>query len=122
MLALSTAWSVGNTDEIGAVMTAGLDYLPAELVLAGLALALFGLWPHGFGFTWAGYAVMTFIAVLGPGLKLAQWVLDLAPTTHVGNPPLGAVDAGNLATLAIVAIALVLIGFLAFHRRDVPRA
>lgn len=78
-------------------MTAGLDYLPAELVLAGLALALFGLWPRGFGFTWAGYAVMTFIAVLGPGLKLAQWVLDLAPTTHVGNPPLGAVDAGNLA-------------------------
>ncbi len=39
VLALSTAWSVGNTDEIGAVMTAGLDYLPAELVFAGLALA-----------------------------------------------------------------------------------
>lgn len=30
-------------------MKAGLDYLPAELVLAGLALALFGLWPRGFG-------------------------------------------------------------------------
>ena len=89
VLALSTAWSVGNTDEFGAIMTAGLDYLPAELVLAGLALALFGLWPRGFGLTWAAYAVATFIAFLGPGLKLAQWVLDLAPTTHVGNPPLG---------------------------------
>jgi ABC-2 type transport system permease protein len=51
VLALSTAWSVGNADEFGAVMTAGLDYLPAELVLGGLALALFGLWPRGFGFT-----------------------------------------------------------------------
>jgi ABC-2 type transport system permease protein len=49
-------------------------------------------------------------------------VLDLAPTTHVGNPPLGTVDAGNLAALAIVAIALVLVGFMAFRRRDVPRA
>ena len=106
VLALSTAWSVGNTDEIGAIMTAGLDYLPAELVFAGLALALFGLWPRGFGLTWAAYAAATFIALLGPGLKLAQWVLDLAPTTHVGNPPLGTVDAGNLAALAIVAIAL----------------
>jgi ABC-2 type transport system permease protein len=121
VLALSTAWSVGNTDEFGVIMDAGLDYLPAELVLAGLALALFGLWPRGFGFAWAGYAVVTFIAVLGPGLKLAPWVLDLAPTTHVGNPPLRAVDAGNLAALAIVATALVLVGFIAFRRRDVPR-
>ena len=122
VLALSTAWSVGTTDEIGAVMTAGLDYLPAELVLAGLALALFGLWPRGYGLTWAAYAMATFIAFLGPGLKLTPWVRDLAPTTHVGNPPLATVDAGNLATLAAVAIALTLGGFVAFRRRDIPRA
>ena len=121
VLALSTAWSVGNPDEFGTIMTAGLDYLPAELVLGGLALALFGLWPRGFGLAWAGYAVATFIAFLGPGLKLAQWVLDLAPTTHVGNPPLGTVEARNLAALATIAISLVLIGFTAFRRRDVPQ-
>ena len=103
-------------------MTAGLDYLPAELVLAGLALALFGLWPRGFGLAWAGYAAATFLAFLGPALKLRQWVLDLAPMTHVGNPPLGTVDTGPLAALAIVAIALVLVGFMAFRHRDVPRA
>jgi ABC-2 type transport system permease protein len=49
-------------------------------------------------------------------------MLDLAPTTHIGNPPLGTVDAGNLITLALVAVALVLLGFTAFHRRDIPRA
>ena len=122
VLALSTAWSVGNTNEFGAIMNAGLAYLPAELVLAGLALALFGLWPRSFGFTWAAYAAATFIAFLGPGLKLTRWVLDLAPTTHVGNPPQGTVDAGNLTALAVIATALVLVGFIAFHRRDVPRA
>jgi ABC-2 type transport system permease protein len=121
VLAVSTAWSVGNTDEFGAIMTAGLDYLPAELVFAGLALALFGLWPRGFAFAWAAYAVATFIAFLGPGLKLAQWVLDLAPTTHVGNPPLGTAHAGSLAALTVLAIALVVVGFIAFRRRDVPR-
>ena len=41
------------------------------------------------GLIWAAYAAATFIAFLGPGLKLAQWILDLAPTTHVGNPPTG---------------------------------
>jgi ABC-2 type transport system permease protein len=122
VLALCTAWSAGDTGEFGAIMTAGLDYLPAELVLAGLALALFGLWPRGFGLAWAGYAVATFIAFLGPGLKLPQWMLDLAPTTHIGNPPLGTADAANLAALAIVAIALALAGFMAFHHRDIPRA
>jgi ABC-2 type transport system permease protein len=122
VLALSTAWSVGNTDEFGAIMTAGLDHLPAELVFAAVALALFGWWPRGFGLAWAGYAAATFVAFLGPGLKLARWVLDLAPTTHVGNPPLGTVHAESLATLTIVALALVLVGLLAFRRRDVPRA
>src|SRR4051794_13310611 len=49
VLAVSSAWSVGNTDEFGAIMRAGVDYLPAELLFAGLALAHFGLWPRGFG-------------------------------------------------------------------------
>jgi len=122
VLALSTASSVGNTDEFAAIVTAGLDYLPAELVLGGLALALFGLWPRGVALAWAGFAAAAFIAFLGPGLKLAPWVLDLAPTTHIGNPPLGTVDAGNLAALATLAIAVVLVAFIAFRRRDVPRA
>jgi ABC-2 type transport system permease protein len=122
VLALSTASSVGNTDEFAAIVTAGLDYLPAEMVLGGVALALFGLWPRGFALAWAGFAAATFIAFLGPGLKLAPWVLDLAPTTHIGNPPLGTVHAGNLAALATLAIAVVLVAFIAFRRRDVPRA
>jgi len=122
VLALSTAWSVGNTDEFGATMTAGLEYLPAELVPAALALALFALWPRGFALIWAAYAMATFIALLGPGLKLAQWILDLAPTAHVGNPPLGTVDMNSLATLAIVAIALALVALAAFRRRNLRRA
>ncbi|MCU7730869.1 hypothetical protein ODJ79_44755 [Actinoplanes sp. KI2] len=121
VLALSTAWSVGSTDDTRAVMVAGLDYLPAELVFGGLALALFGRWPRGFGFAWAAYAAAAFIAFLGPGLKLAGWMLHLSPTTLVGNPPLGTAQADRLAALAIVAGAFVLVGFIAFRRRDVPR-
>ncbi|HZX07895.1 hypothetical protein [Kribbella sp.] len=122
VLAVSTAWSIGIANDFGAIMKSGLDYLPAELVLAGLALVLFGTWPRGFGLAWAGYAVAAFIAFLGPGLKLAPWVLALAPTTHIGNPPLGTVDPDSLLGLSGVGAALLLLGFRAFTRRDIPRA
>jgi polyether ionophore transport system permease protein len=120
-LALATAWSVGNPGEIGAVGRAVLDYLPAELLFAGLALAVFGLWPRGL----AGLGRVRARDLRRPARSRPQarpWLLDLAPTTHVGNPPRATVHAGSLAALAVIAIALALAGFVAFRRRDIPRA
>ena len=65
---------------------------------------------------------MTFIAFLGPGLKFRQWVLDLSPTTHVGNPPVGAIQTGTLTVMTGVAVTLMAIGFAAFRRRGIPQA
>jgi ABC-2 type transport system permease protein len=47
--------------------------------------------------------------------------VDLAPTSHVGNPPAGTADAAGLSALGILALALLLTGFISFRRRDVPR-
>ncbi len=121
VLGLATALSVGGTAPIGPALGSGLAYLPAELVLAGLALAVYGLRPRLFGLAWVGFGVMTFIAFLGPGLKLHQWVLDVSPTTHVGNPPVGAIHTGPLLLMTLVAAALVAGGFAAFRRRGVPQ-
>ncbi len=121
VLGLTTAWSVGDTAELGPIIGSGLAYVPAEVVLAGLALALYGLRPRLFGLAWVGFAVTAFIAFLGPGLKLHQWVLDVSPTTHVGNPPQGAVEVGGLAVLTVVAASLVAVGFVAFRQRGVPQ-
>lgn len=121
VLGLATALSAGDMAEFGPAIGSGLAYLPAELVLAGLALALYGLRPRLFAIAWAGYAVMTFIGFLGPGLKFPQWVLDISPTTHVGNPPAGTIQAGALTIMAAVALALMVIGFAAFRRRGVPQ-
>lgn len=121
VLGLATALSVGDLAELGPTLSSGLAYLPAELVLAGLALAIYGLRPRLFGLAWAGYALMTFIAFLGPGLNLHQWLLDLSPTTHVGNPPVGAIQTGALTVMTGVAVALIAIGFAAFRRRGVPQ-
>ncbi len=121
VLGLATALAVGDLTEFGAILGSGLAYLPAELVLAALAVAVYGLRPALFAVAWVGYAVMTVIAFLGPGLKFRQWVLDLSPTTHVGNPPVGAVDPGALTVMAAVAAALAVVGFVAFRRRGIPQ-
>ena len=122
VLALGTHWSVGEGVDSVKIMTAGLAYLPAELVLAGLAFAVYGLRPRAFPAAWAAYAFAGFVAFLGPGLQLSQWVLDLAPTTHVGNPPLGSTSWLNLGLLAAVGTGLAVVGAIAFRRRDIPQA
>ena len=122
VLGLATALSVGDLAALGPSLSSGLAYLPAELVLAGLALAIYGLRPRLFGIAWAGYAVTTFIAFLGPGLHLNRWFLDLSPTTHVGDPPVGAIQAGALTAMTGVAVILIAIGFTAFRRRGIPQA
>ncbi len=118
----ATALSVGDAADGGDILRSSLAYLPAELVLAGLALALYGLRPRWFPLAWVGYAAVTFIAFLGPALDVRQAVLDLAPTTHIGNPPVGSVQASDVVALTAVALVLALVGFLAFRRRGVPQA
>jgi ABC-2 type transport system permease protein len=122
LFGLSAAASMGDTSQVGRLLLAGLAYLPAELVFAGLALVLFGLVPRLFAVAWACYAAVAFIAFLGPGLKLPGLVLDLAPTTHVGNPPLGTVEALPLVVLAAIAAALFVAAVVGFRRRGVPQS
>jgi len=121
VLAFATALAVGDLAELGPTVGSGLAYLPAELVLAGLALAISGIRPRLFWIAWAGYAASTFVAFLGAGLNLPRWVVDLSPTTHVGNPPAGATQTGGLVVMAGIALSLSIIGFVAFRRRDIPQ-
>lgn len=114
------AWSTGTALDLGRILAAGAAYVPAELVVGTLAVALFGLWPPALPAAWAAVALVAFIAFLGPGLKLPHWVLDLSPTTHVGNPPLGSVDGLPLVVLGAISAVLAGAGAIGFRRRGVP--
>ena len=121
VLAAGMAWSMGTAVNLGRVLGAGAAYLPAELLIGGLALALFGLWPRALPLGWAAFGFVAFIAFLGPGLKLPGWVLDLSPPTHVGNPPLGTVEALPLVALGAIAAVLGVAAAVGFRRRGVPQ-
>jgi ABC-2 type transport system permease protein len=71
---------------------------------------------------WAALAGITFIAFLGPGLRLPTWLLDLSPTAHVGHPPLEAAQPPQLVALGAMAAILCVAAAFGFRRRGVPRS
>ncbi len=121
VLATTAAWSMGGAVHLGRVLGAGAAYLPAELLVFSVALGLFGWRPRAVPVGWAAFALVAFIGFLGPGLKLAGWVLDLSPTTHVGNPPLGTVEALPLVILGGITAALIVVAVVGFRRRALPQ-
>ena len=66
--------------------------LPASLAVAGAAVVLFGLAPRAsVAGAWTVVGVLVLIALFGQVLRLAQWILDVSPFTHVPKLPGAAV-------------------------------
>jgi ABC-2 type transport system permease protein len=59
------------------------------------------------------------ISQLGPMLQFDQWILDLAPFTHVPQLPGAEMTWTPLAWLLAVAAASVVFGLGGFLRRDI---
>jgi ABC-2 type transport system permease protein len=122
VFAATSALSTGDSGYLGTLLKSGLAYLPAELVIAAVAVVLYGFVPHAFALAWAAFGAVAFIALLGSGLQLPDWVLNLSPLTHVGKPPVDAIDTTALAWLALVAALLASAAFTGFRRRRIPQA
>lgn len=119
-LGVCAAWSLQRSDTIAASIGSGVDFLPAEALVASCALVVFSARPRVFPVVWLGYAVTTAIAFLGPGLRAPAWVMDLSPTHHVGSPPAEAVNGAGLVVLTALAVVGFVVAFLCFRRRSVP--
>ncbi|GLZ31579.1 exporter of polyketide antibiotics [Lentzea sp. NBRC 105346] len=97
---------------------ASLAQLPAAWVVAGVALALFGLFPQLTGVSWAVLATSLLVTLLGPALQLDQWVLDIVPYTHIPKLPGASWTFEPFLWLTGVAVLLLAAGFIGFRRRD----
>jgi ABC-2 type transport system permease protein len=104
--------------QVSSVLGNALVQLPATLVVAGIALALFGLAPRYVIGSWVALTIFLLLGQLGPILQLPQWLMDLSPFTHI--PKLTAqVSAAPLIWLSVVAVVLGVAGLAGFRRRDV---
>ena len=114
-----TASAAGAPIEIGDVVRQALVEIPAVWVLIGLCLALVGAGPAVRMASWLGVVATFALTILGPLFKLPTWMLGISPLWHV--PTIGAPESGDveLLALALIAAALITVGFAGYRRRDV---
>jgi polyether ionophore transport system permease protein len=104
--------------ELPTVLAGALVQGPAALVVAGVAIALFGLAPRLSTTAWLVVVAALLIGQLGGILRLNRWVTDLSPFTHVPRVPGHEVTATPLIWLTAVATLLTVAGLIGFRRRD----
>jgi len=110
------------SDEGGAVVSMlgyALAYVPAALVLGGIAVLLLGAAPRATSLAWVAMAFCFVVGWLGGLLQPPQWVFDASPFSHTPAAPAEAVTAAPLLALTGVAVACVVGGLVGFRRRDV---
>lgn len=105
--------------DIWRIVGASLVQLPAVWVMAGVAIAAFGLIPR---LTSAGWGVLVgfiLLSELGPLLNLRQWVMNISPFTHVPKLPGGSFSVVSIVALATAAAVLTAAGLVGLRRRDI---
>lgn len=110
--------ATGDPGQLLRLVALSLVYVPASLVLAGVAVVLWGWVPRASQAAWAPFAVCLVIGWLGGVLDFPDWFADLSPFTHVPEAPVQTVTAGPLVMLVGVALVTTAAGLVGFRRRD----
>lgn len=93
--------------------------LPSAWLLAAVTTALYGLMPRFSPVAWAVLVAFIAVYLIGSLSGLSQWLLDLEPFAHI--PRVGDGDFTPIPLLWLLGIdaTLILVGAVAFRRRDV---
>ncbi|KMJ59447.1 ABC transporter permease [Bacillus sp. LL01] len=100
-------------------MKAGLVYLPALWVMTGIGVVTVGIKPKLTGITWLVLGYSFFVVYLGRMLQLPDWMANLSPYGHIPQIPVEEISYLNLATLSLLALVLMIAGFMGFRKRDI---
>jgi len=118
-LGVAYALTVGDMSQVGRLVAASAVYVPAALLLGGLAALLMGWLPRAVAVAWGGLAFCFVIGWLGGLLQPPDWVSDLSPYSHVPQVPAEAVQAAPLVTLTALTVAAVALAVVGLRRRDI---
>ena len=106
--------------QVARMAGAAMAQLPSALVLAAVAVLVFGLLPGiSVPAAWTALGLVVFINLFGQVLQLSHWILDLSPFTHAPRLPGGTVSAAPLLWLCALALAMSVAGLAGLRRRDI---
>ena len=94
-------------------------YVPALWVMLGLGVFVTGVLPKFAMLVWAYFAYIFIAGFFGDMLNLPEWAIRLSPMGFVPRLPLDEVRAGSMLGLTVVAVALGVLGFVFYRRRDI---
>lgn len=109
----------GDAGQFPRLIAAALVQVPAALVLAAVAIAVFGLMPRRSLLGWIPLVVTALVVFLGEVLQLPQWARDVSPFEHV--PAVIVTGFETLPTVALLAVAAGFagLGWWGGARRDI---
>lgn len=108
----------GDAGQVLRLTGAALATVPAVLVLAGVAVALFGSSLRLALVAWAGLGVVVLVELFGELLRLPSWSRMISPLQHVPALPAEDLRAVPLLVLTAIAVALTAVGLARFRSRD----
>ena len=121
--AVSNGVASGDYGAGWGIVWAGLVQAPAVLALGAFVFAVFACAPRWAGaVSWVALAASFVIGQFGDLLDLPQAVLNLSPFTHVPAVPAAPFAAVPVLSLTAAAVSLVVVGVVAFRRRDLAIA
>jgi ABC-2 type transport system permease protein len=101
------------------VLGAALARLPATMVVAAVAVFLFGLLPwESIALAWTAVALVGVIGVFGPPLQWPAWMMDISPFTQIPKLSGGTVSAASLLWPCAVALTISTAGLVGLRHRD----
>ena len=101
------------------LLTAGMVALPAMWCMVALAVLLIGVAPNRTGLTWLYLGYTFFVVYMGDMLKLPDWTNKLTPFGYIPQIPAEEINVFTLIILTMIAILLMVMGFMAYNKRDI---
>ncbi len=113
----SAAGGVSASDALVGSFSLGL----VAAAMVGIGFAIGGWWRTSLAAeVTAVVVVLTYlIDLLGPPLKLPDWVQQLTLSSHMGQPMIGQWDAAGIIAGVVIAVGGILLGAWGLGRRDV---
>ncbi|MDU2241490.1 MAG: tetronasin resistance protein [Paenibacillus sp.] len=113
-----SAMGDSSTMDMGDFFAAGYNFLPSVLFFTGLAALALG-WAPRLGkvvYAYLGYSFA--LNYFGGILDLPEWFSKTAVQSWIPRMPVDPFDAATFITMTVISIALMVLGYMGYRRRD----